>query len=56
VSPGNSDYLKHRGVWIYDCCAAERRLRQLLQRSVVPVAGVKNMRQRFIVADLRFIK
>jgi hypothetical protein len=45
-----------RDVRIGDGFAAERRLRQLLQRSVVPVAGVKNMRQRFIVADLRFIK
>ncbi|EJM23716.1 hypothetical protein PMI22_01095, partial [Pseudomonas sp. GM21] len=49
-------HLKHRSVRIYDGFAAERSLRQLLQGSAVPALGVKNMRQRFIVADLRFIK
>jgi hypothetical protein len=56
VYPGNPDDLKHRGVRFYDGFAAGRSLRQLLQRSAVPVAGVKNMCRRFIVADLRFIK
>jgi hypothetical protein len=48
--------LKQLSVRIYDGFAAERSLRQLLQGSAVPALGVKNMRQRFIVADLRFIK
>ncbi|PAM84221.1 hypothetical protein CES87_06420 [Pseudomonas sp. ERMR1:02] len=54
--PDNSAYLKHRAAWFYDCCAAERRLRQLLHDPRWLVVGVKNLRRRFIVADLRFIK
>ncbi|MGH8333304.1 MAG: hypothetical protein ACRES0_23195, partial [Pseudomonas sp.] len=31
VNPVSTVFLTHRGEWFYDCCAAERRLRQLLQ-------------------------